>query len=79
MGNLARVIIASEPAYQIDRSLRASALYARVSAISGFTPTEAPHHGSASALTEPRPRAPTIYCDPHVDRLARFEVALELP
>ena len=42
MGNLAQAIIASEPAYQIDRSLRASALYARVSAISGFTFTETP-------------------------------------
>ena len=42
MGNLARVIIASEPVYQIDRSLRASALCARVSAISGLMSAETP-------------------------------------
>ena len=42
MGSLAQVIIASEPVYQIDRSLQASALYARVSAISGFTSAETP-------------------------------------
>ena len=79
MGNLARVIIASEPAYQIDRSLRASALYARVSAISGFTSAETPHRGSASAPTEPWPRAQSIHSDPHADRRTRSEAALKLP
>ena len=79
MGSLVRVIIASESANKVDRSLRASALYVRASAISRFTSAETPHHGSASAPTEPRLRAPTIYSDPHVDRRARFEVALELP
>ena len=42
MGSLARVVIASEPVYQIDRSLQASALYARASAISRFTSAETP-------------------------------------
>ena len=79
MGNLARVIIASEPLYQIDRSLRASALCARVSAISGFTSAETPHRGSASAPTEPRPRAQSIHSDPHPDRCTRSEAAQELP
>ena len=79
MGSLARVIIASEPVYQIDRSLQASALYARVSAISGFTPVETPHRGSASAPTEPRPHAQSICSDPHANRRTRSEAALELP
>ena len=42
MGNLARVIIASEPVYQIDRPLRASTLYAKVLAISGFMSAKTP-------------------------------------
>ena len=42
MGGLARVIIASEPAYQTDRSLRASAPYFRASAISRFASAETP-------------------------------------
>ena len=42
MGELARIVIALEPVYQVDRSPQASALYARVSAISGFTSTETP-------------------------------------
>ena len=79
MRNLARVIIASEPVYQIDRSLRASALYARVSAISGFTSAETPHRGSALASIEPRPRAQSVHSDPHADRRARSEAALEFP
>jgi len=79
MRSLARVIIASEPVYQIDRSLQASALYARVSAISGFTSAETPHRGSASAPTEPRPRAQSIHSDLHADRRTRSEAALELP
>ena len=79
MGNLARVIIASEPAYQIDRSLRASALYARVLAISGFTSAETPHRGSASAPTEPRPRAQSIHSDSHTNHRTRSEAAMELP
>ena len=79
MGSLVRVIITSELAYKINRSLRASALYVRASAISRFTSTETPHHGSASTPTEPRLRAQSTYSDPHIDRLARFEVALELP
>ena len=39
---LARVITASKPARQISRPLRASALYTKVSSISGFVPTETP-------------------------------------
>ena len=79
MGNLARVIIAPEPAYQIDRPFRALALYARVWAILGFTSAETPHRGSASAPTEPRPRTQSIHSDPHADRRTRSEAALELP
>ena len=79
MGSLARVIIASELVYQIDRSLPESALYARVSAISGFASAETPHRGSASAPTEPRPRAQSIHSDPHTDHRTRFEAAQELP
>ena len=79
MGRLAWVIIASEPVYQINRSLQGSALYTRVSAISGFMSAETPHHGSASAPTEPWLRAQSTHSDPHADRHARFEVALELP
>ena len=78
MGSLARVVIASEPVYQIDRSLQASALYARASAISRFTSAETP--------TAVRPRhqpsldlAQSIHSDPHADRRTRSEAALELP
>ena len=79
MGSLAQVIIASEPVYQIDRSLQASALHTRVSAISGFMSAETPHRGSASAPTEPWPHAQSIHSDPHADRRTRSEAALELP
>ena len=42
MGSLARVTIASESAYEINCSLRASAIYIRVSTISGFMSAETP-------------------------------------
>ena len=79
MGSMAQVIIASEPAHQINCSLRASELYTRVLPISGFVSAETPHYGSASAPTEPRPRAQSIHSDPHADRRTRSEAALELP
>ena len=79
MGSLARVIIAYEPTHQINRSLRASALYTRVSAISGFTSAKTPHRDSASAPTEPRPRAQSIHSNPHADRRTHSEAAQELP
>ena len=79
MGSLAQVIIASEPAHQINRSLWASALCTRVSAISGFVSAETPHRGAASTPTEPQPRAQSIHSDPHIDRRTRSEAALELP
>ena len=79
MGELAWIVITPKLVYQVNRSPQASALYARVSAISGFTSAETPHRGSASTPTEPPLHAPTIYSDPHVDRRARFEAALELP
>ena len=63
MGELARIVITPEPVYQVDRSPQASALYARVSAISGFTSTETPHRGSASATTEPQPRTQSTHSD----------------
>jgi len=79
MGELAQIVITPEPVYQVDRSPQASALYARVSAISGFTSIETPHRVSASASTEPRPRAQSVHSDPHADRSTRSEAALELP
>ena len=79
MGSLVRVIIASKPVYQINRSLRASALYIRVSAISGFMSAETPHCGAASAPTEPRPRAQSVHSDSHADRRTHSEAVLELP
>ena len=42
MGSLVRVIIVSESAYKINRSLQASVIYIRVSATSGFTSAETP-------------------------------------
>ena len=79
MGELAWIVITPKLVYQVNRSPQASALYARVSAISGFTPAETPHHGLASAPTEPRPRAQSICSDPHADRHTRSEATLELP
>ena len=62
MGGLARVIIASEPAYQTDRSLRASAPYIRASAISRFTSAETPtmvrpRHQPSLGLARSQPTA----------------------
>ena len=79
MDGLARVITASEPAHQINRSLRASALCTKVSAISGFVSAETPHYGAASAPTEPRPRAQSVHSDSHADRRTHSEAVLELP
>ena len=79
MGSLARVITTSKPAHQINRSLWASALCTRVSAISGFVSAETPQRGAASAPTEPHPHAQSIHSDPHADRRTRSEAALELP
>ena len=79
MGELARIVITPKPVYQVDHSPQASALYARVLAISGFTSAETPHRGLASAPTEPRPCAQSIHSDPHADRRTRSEAALELP
>ena len=42
MGSQVRVTIASESAYETNCSLQASAIYFRVSATSGFVPTEPP-------------------------------------
>ena len=50
MGSLVRVTIASESVYEINCSLQASAIYIRVSAISGFTSAETP------TMVRPRPR-----------------------
>ena len=79
MSSLARVIIASEPAHQINHSLRASELYTRVLPISGFVSAETPHRGAASAPIEPQPRAQSIHSDPHADRCTRSEAAQEFP
>ena len=62
MDSLARVITASKPARQINRSLRASALCTRVSAISGFVSAETPprryslgtNRASASCTVSPQ-------------------------
>ena len=79
MGELAWIVITPKLVYQVNRSPQASALYARVSAISGFMSAETHHRGSASAPTEPRPRAQSVHSDPHADCRTRSEVALELP
>ena len=79
MGELAWIIITPEPVYQVDRSPQASALYARVSAISGFTSVETPHRGSALVSTEPRPHMQSVHSDPHADHRTHSEAALELP
>ena len=79
MDGLARVITASEPAHQISRPLRASALCTKVSAISGFVSAETPHYGTASTPTKPRPRAQSVHTSLHVHRRTHSEAVLELP
>ena len=77
--NLARVITASKPAHQISRPLRASALCTKVLAISGFVSVETPHYGAASAPTEPRSHAQSVYSGLHVHRRTHSEAVPRLP
>jgi hypothetical protein len=77
--SLARVITASKPEHQINRSLRASALCTKVSAISGFVSAKTPHYGAASAPTEPRPRTQSVHSGSHVHRRTHSEAVLEFP
>ena len=79
MDNLAWVIITSKPAHQVSRPLGASALYTKVSAISGFVSAETSHCGAALAPTKPWPHAQSVYSGTHVHCCTHSEAVPGLP